>query len=66
LFASGYLNHGTSDIITICKAFEDIFNIKLANPYKTYSNIKARKGDRTKFLNLLIMLLETKMNKDDD
>lgn len=66
LFASGYLNHGTSDIITICKAFEDIFNIKLDNPYKTYSNIKARKGDRTKFLNLLIMLLEAKMNKDDD
>ncbi len=66
LFASGYINHGTSDIITTCKAFEDFFNIKLDNPYKTYSNIKARKGDRTKFLNLLVILLEAKMNKDDD
>ncbi len=65
LFSSGHLNHGTTDIITISRAFEDFFNIKLNNLYKTYYDIKARKGERTKFLNQLKILLDAKLNKDD-
>ncbi|WP_273015994.1 MULTISPECIES: RteC domain-containing protein [Leeuwenhoekiella] len=66
LFASGDLNHGTADISTLTTSFEDIFNIKLDNIYKTYSEIKARKNTRSKYLESLIVALEAKMNKDDE
>jgi len=66
LYADGSLNHGTVEISTIISSFEDFFNIKLDQGYKTYSEIKARKGERTKFLNQLILQLENKMRKDDE
>jgi len=66
LFASGDLNHGTADISTLTTSFEDIFNIKLDNIYKTYSEIKARKNTRSKYLESLIVAFEAKMNKDDE
>lgn len=66
LFASGDINHGTSDISTLATSFEDFFNIKLDNIYKTYSEIKARKTTRSKYLESLIVTLEAKMNKDDE
>lgn len=66
LYASGDLNHGTSEISSIAASFEDFFNIKLDNIYKTYSEIKARKNRRSKYLENLIVNLEAKMNKDDE
>lgn len=65
LYAIGDLNHGTAEISTITHAFEDFFNIKLDNNYKTYSEIKARKSQRTKYLEALTIALEAKMKKDD-
>jgi len=65
LYADGALNHGNVEISTIISAFEDFFNIKLDQGYKTYSEIKARKGERTKYLNQLILKLENKMRRDD-
>ena len=66
LYANGDLNHGTVDISTITSSFEDFFNIKLENIYKTYSEIKSRKGPRAKYLHNLILRLEAKMNQDDE
>lgn len=65
LYADGALNHGNVEISTIISSFEDFFNTKLDQGYKTYSEIKARKGDRTKYLNQLILKLENKMRRDD-
>lgn len=65
LYAIGYLNHGTADLNTIASSFEDYFNIKLDNIYKTYSEIKARKDNRTKFLSELQDHLENKMLQED-
>ncbi|SDR68483.1 RteC protein [Gillisia sp. Hel1_33_143] len=65
LYADGALNHGNVEISTIISSFEDFFNTKLDQGYKTYSEIKARKGDRTKYLNQLILKLESKMRRDD-
>ncbi len=59
------LNHGTADLSTITSSFEDFFNVKLDNVYKTYSEIKARKGSKTKFLEELIIKLQHKINQDD-
>ncbi|WP_281682136.1 RteC domain-containing protein [Zunongwangia profunda] len=66
LYATGDLNHGIADLSTITSSFEDCFNIKLENFYKTYSEIKARKGNRTKYLQNLILNLEEKMARDDE
>jgi hypothetical protein len=66
LYLTGDLNHGTADLKTITSAFEDFFNVKIENIYKTYSEIKNRKGPRTKYLHHLITLLEAKMNKDEE
>lgn len=66
LYSSGDLNHGAIDLQTIGSSFEDFFNIKLDNIYKTFSEIKARKGRRTKYLNELILHLEKKMVQDDN
>lgn len=65
LYASQNLNHGLSDLSTLVTSFEDFFNIKLDGIYKTYGEIKARKGSRTKFLEELILKLEYKMRQDE-
>ena len=65
LYASQNLNHGLSDLSSLVASFEDFFNIKLDGIYKTYGEIKARKGSRTKFLEELILKLEYKMRQED-
>ncbi|APU67633.1 MULTISPECIES: RteC domain-containing protein [Christiangramia] len=65
LYASQDINHGTADIKTLVAAFEDFFNIRLDNFYKTYSEIKARKKDRTKYLATLMLKLEERIYRDD-
>lgn len=65
LHSSTYINHGTPDIHTISSAFEDFFNVKLENVYKTYSEIKTRKASRTRLLDNLKVKLEARMVKDD-
>jgi len=62
---NGSINQGKMEIITIATVFEDLFNIKLDNIYKTYSEIKLRKGSRTKFLDELIWQFEQKLKADD-
>ncbi|MBZ9731119.1 RteC domain-containing protein [Salegentibacter sp. JZCK2] len=66
LYLKGDLNHGTADLKTITSAFEDFFNIKLENIYKTYGEIKARKGPRPKYLHHLAVNLEAKMRQDEE
>ena len=65
LYSDGALNHGAVDVSTITSSFEDYFNIKLDNLYKTYSEIKARKGSKTKFLEELMLNLQKKMSRED-
>lgn len=65
LFSNGTINHGAADINMITESFEDFFNIKLDNVYKTYTEIKARKSSRTKFLEELTLNLQQKMAKED-
>lgn len=65
LYAVGDINHGAVELQTIASAFEDFFNIKL-NTYKTYSDLKARKGDPTQYLHKIIVHLINKMRRDDE
>jgi hypothetical protein len=65
LFSNGAINHGAADISMITSSFEDFFNIKLDNIYKTYTEIKARKSSKTKFLEELTLNLQQKISKED-
>lgn len=65
LFSNGAINHGAAEINVITESFEDFFNIKLDNIYKTYSEIKARKSSKTKFLEELTLNLQQKIARDD-
>jgi len=66
LHLSGAINNGSADIISIVSLFEEVFNLKLDNFYKKFSEIKARKGRRTKFLDLITWHLEQKLNQADE
>lgn len=66
LHSNGALNYGAADINTIAASFEDFFNIKIDNIYKTYTEIKERKSSKTKFLEELMVNLRQKMNEEDE
>lgn len=65
LYSTRAFNNGAVELSTITSSFEDYFNIKLENVYKTYTEIKARKGSKTKFLEELIIKLQQKIHRDD-
>lgn len=65
LYCGKVFNHGQADIGDITRAFETFFGIRLPYVYKTYTEIKARKGQRTRFLEELIFRLSKKMDDDD-
>ena len=53
LYAQGVFNNGNTDIKLIAKTFESTFNIDLGDFYHTFMELKARKINRTKFLDIL-------------
>lgn len=65
LYSDGAINNGAAELSTITSSFEDFFNIKLDNIYKTYSEIKSRKGSKTKFLEELMINLQHKISRED-
>lgn len=65
LYSDNVLNHGGADLKTITTSFEEFFNVKLDQIYKTYAEIKERKGSRTKFLDELMLKLSLKMDRED-
>ncbi|MEZ4801713.1 MAG: RteC domain-containing protein [Gelidibacter sp.] len=65
LQASGAIKDGRAAIKVMATTCEQIFNLDLGNFYKTYLEIKARKMDRTSFINHLKTSFENKMNMDD-
>lgn len=62
---SGAVNTGhinTKELVTV---FSSVFNIEVSNYYKTYSEIKNRNTERSKFLNKLLQDFEAKLEYDD-
>ncbi|MFP5436766.1 MAG: RteC domain-containing protein [Bacteroidia bacterium] len=57
---------GNADIIAIAKTFESTFNISLGDFYHTFMELKARKINRTKFLDSLRDALIKKMDEEDE
>ncbi len=65
LHAVNAINGGSGNVKAIATVFESVFNINLDNLYKTYSEIKARKGGRSRFLEELVTRFNEKMEEDD-
>ncbi len=57
---------GNADIIAIAKTVESTFNISLGDFYHTFMELKARKINRTKFLDSLKESLLKKMDEEDE
>ena len=66
LYSHGVFNNGNTDIKLIAKSFEDTFNIELGDFYHTFMELKARKINRTKFLDSLRDTLIRKMDEQDE
>lgn len=66
LHCNRVINNGNSDLKEIADSLQNLFHFELGNFYKTFSEIKARKNSRTKFLDDLSTGLITHMNKMDE
>lgn len=66
LHGMGVFNHGTAELRTIVVAFERIFHKKLPNVYKSYSEMKLRKGAFAKFILMMASCLEAKRAREDE
>ena len=65
LHAEGVFNNGTSELKEVVTAFEGSFNIELGQFNRTFLEIRARKSERTKFLNTLTEKLIFRMDRVD-
>jgi len=65
LYSHGVFNNGSTDIKLIAKTFEDTFNIDLSDFYHTFMELKARKINRTKFLDELKESLIRRIEEQD-
>jgi len=62
---SGAVNTGHINTKELVTFFSSMFNIEVTNVYKTYSEIKNRNTERSKFLNKLLHDFEAKLEYDD-
>jgi len=62
---SGAVNTGHINTKELVTFFSSMFNIEVTNVYKTYSEIKNRNTERSKFLNKLLHDFESKLEYDD-
>jgi len=61
----GAFNRGTTDIKVLAAAFEQAFHIDLGDIYRTYVEIRARKKERTKFIDYMKESLIHRMDETD-
>ncbi|MCA6440255.1 MULTISPECIES: RteC domain-containing protein [unclassified Arcicella] len=66
LHSQGSIDNGNMDIKIIAKTFETMFNIDLGDFYHSYLELKARKINRTKFLDSLRDALIKRMDEQDE
>ena len=65
LKVSGAINTGNINTKELVSIFSSLFNIEVSNYYKTYSEIKNRSTERTKFLKKLAEDFQAKLEYDD-
>lgn len=66
LHAEAVLDGGTADLKEIVSHFETMFNINLGQFHRVFLEIRARKSDRTRFLNSITQTLIARMDDADE
>jgi RteC protein. len=66
LQTSGSCNNGSLDVKDLAIHFENLFNVKLGNFYRTFQEIRIRKMSRTSFLDHLKDNLVKRMDQADE
>jgi len=66
LYATGVINHGKATVKDIAILLEQALNVNLSNYYRAIQNMRIRKINRTKFLDLLKSNLEKYMDGVDE
>lgn len=66
LYHSRVINNGEASIQDITTALEELLGVTITDVYHTYSEIRSRKINRTKFLDQMKSFLENKMTELDD
>jgi hypothetical protein len=66
LHAEGVFNNGNTELKELVKSFESAFNIELGQFNRVFLEIRARKSERTKFLNALKDKLIFRMDYADE
>jgi hypothetical protein len=66
LHAEGVFNHGSAELKEVVTVFESAFDIELGQFNRAFLEIRARKSERTKFLNTLKEKLIWRMDDADD
>ena len=65
MYYTGMINDGRTEIKTIVETLEQLFDVDLNHHSRTFHDIKRRKIDRTKFLDIMKSKLENKMDDLD-
>lgn len=65
LQSSGVINNGNIELKELVEIFESMFNVKLEEFYRVYSDIQMRKKNRTKFLDELKAALIRRIESAD-
>lgn len=65
MYYTGMINNGQTEIKTIVDTIAQLFDVNLDNHSRTFHDIKRRKIDRTKFLDIMKSKLENKMDEFD-
>jgi hypothetical protein len=66
LQSEGTFNNGTADLKELTEHFERTFDIDLGQYRRTFLEIRARKTERTKFINTLKVTLNKRMDDSDE
>lgn len=66
LQTEGVFNNGAADLKDIAEYFEHIFEIDLGQYRRVFLEIRARKSDKTKFINTLNDQLLKRMENSDE
>ena len=59
-------NYGNVTIKELAEFIESAFCVNLGDYYRTFLDLKKKKGNRTKFLNDMIKYLEDRMDQEDN
>jgi len=66
IYSTGSINNGNSDLKSLGFYFENVFNIELGDIYRTYLEIRGRKGNRVQYLDELRKRLISRMDEADN